>query len=150
MATDVWQFDRPKGRKPLWACRVTDGATVIFASRSVSLRLLSRDAARWLGRLVEAAHQRGCPVAATLEWTGDLEDDCQVKWKQLWAHAEHLQGRRRGGIWYCSVTGRDGHRFFHTIDSPDIQLRSGAAARWLCELLMRAADSGILEADTAE
>ena len=138
MTTEVWQFDRPKGRPPVWACRVTDGPTVIFESYAVSLRLLSRDAASWIARVVEELHGAVYP----LEWRGDLEDDCSAAWKRFVAHAEHLQGPHRGGIWYCSVSDLDGKRFFHTADRKDIQPKSGAAARWLCELVISAAEAG--------
>ena len=145
MTTEVWQFDRPKGRKPIWACRVMDDATVIFESRVVAVRLLSCDAASWIARMVEALHG----ATQSLEWRGDLEDDCSAVWKRFGAHAEHLNGPRRGGIWYCSVDDLDGKRFFHTADNPDIQPRSGAAARWLCELVVSLADAGLVEAYAA-
>jgi hypothetical protein len=51
MTTEIWQQDRPKGRNPYWAFRVTAGERVIFQSREVSVRLLSRDAAFWIARL---------------------------------------------------------------------------------------------------
>lgn len=145
MTTEVWLQDRPKGRKPCWAFRVTDGEQLIFQSRQVSVRLLSRDAACWVARLVDALHGPGKP----LEWRGDLEDDCSAASKNLGAHAEHLHGPRRGGNWYCSVGGLDGTRFFHTADQNDVQPRNGGAARWLCELVISAADAGILESYAA-
>jgi hypothetical protein len=141
MATEVWQQNRPKGRKPCWAFRVTDGEKVIFQSRQVSMRLLSHDAAFWVARLVETLHGPGQP----LEWRGEMEDDCSAIWKDFDAHAEHLHGPRRGGSWYCSVSGPDMTRFFHTADQTDVRPRSGCAARWLCELVISAADLGLIE-----
>lgn len=145
MTTEVWQQDRPKGRSACWAYRVTEGEKLIFQSQQVSVRLLSRDAAFWIARLIEALHGPGQP----LEWCGDLEDDCSAIWKNLGAHAEHSQGPRRSGLWYCAVRRSDGMRFFHTADRGDVQPRSGSAARWLCELVISAADAGMIESYAA-
>ena len=141
MGIEIWQLERPKGRKPRWAYRITDDVTYVFDSRSVSVHVLSPDAARWIARLIEGLRSR----TQTLHWNGDLKDDCSAVWKKFHAHAEHLQGPRRGGIWYCSVGDVDGNRFFHTADYPDIQPRSGAAARWLCELMISSANAGFLQ-----
>jgi hypothetical protein len=141
MTTEIWQQDRPKGRNACWAFRVTDGDSVIFQSRQVSVRLLSRDAASWVARMIEELRGPG----RSLEWQGDMEDDCSAVWRTFGAHAEHLHGPRRGGSWYCSVGGPNGTRFFHRADRADVQPRSGGAARWLCELVISAADAGLLE-----
>ena len=141
MPCEIWQQDRPKGRKPVWAFRLIDGATESFTSQCISVRLLTRDAAAWVAGLVEA--QRGSTLL--LPWTGDFDDDCSVTWKRLYAHAEHMEGPRRGGIWFCSVSDLDGKRLFHTADNADVQPKSGSAARWLCELIISSADSGILD-----
>lgn len=87
---------------------------------------------------------------AELEWGGDYDDDCSAVTDGLYTHAEHLEGSRRGGIWYCSVSEQCGRkRLFHTADQPDIQPRNGAAARWLCELVICSATKGLLEAYSA-
>ena len=146
MPIDVWEMNRPDGGARLWACKVSVGAEIVFDSQNVSLRLKSKQAAEWLARQVEKSHLI-CPVAL-LEppvWAGDLNDDCRMMMGNLAAHAEWLSGPRRGGEWYCSVREAGGRVHFHTIDAPGIQPKSGAAARWLCELILRLVVNGILE-----
>lgn len=144
MNTEIWQRDRPKGRKPVWAFRVTDGATLNFDSQRVANRLVSREAASWIAQLVEKLRGVGKP----LEWRGDLQDDCSATRQEYAAHAEHLQGPKRGGSWYCSVS-RDGKLLFNSADRNDIHPSSGAGARWLCELVISAAESGVFPLPTS-
>lgn len=142
MTTEIWQQVRPNRRNPCWAFRVTDEATEVFQSRQTSIHFLSRDAAASVTRMVAAVRGPG----QSLDWLGDLDDDCSAAWNDFSAHAEHMQDPRRGGNWYCSVTRTDGSRFFHTADQPDIRPRSGASARWLCELVISAAEAGVIDA----
>ena len=81
----------------------------------------------------------------SLDWHGIFNDDCAATWKNYQAHAEHLSGPQRGGIWYCSVSDAEGGRYFHTADRSDIQPKNGVAARWLCELVVSAAEQGVIE-----
>lgn len=143
MGIDIWKSIRQKKREPLWSYRVIDGEKVIFQSRQVSVRFLNQDAALWVARLVEQLGGPGEPLG----WTGDLADDCSVETKELLGRAEHLYGPRRGGAWYCAVYGTPLSRYFHTADRIDIQSRSGSAARWLCELVISAAEVGLIQAE---
>jgi hypothetical protein len=141
MAAEVWQFVRPKGRASRWAFRVALGGAVVFESAWVSVRCSAREDARWLAGLVEALADRGalpgCPGHPGLvTWGGDLDDDCWASVGEFHAHAEHLSGPSRGGLWYCSVSRR-GVGVFHSGDH-GVQPRSGRAARWLCEVVMAA------------
>ncbi len=140
MSIEVWLQHRPKGRTPYWACRVCDGDHVLWASRQVSVRLLSRDAALWIATMIAALNG----PAPRLEWSGDLKDDCKSSFGEFSAHAEWLCGPRRGGRWYCSVNGPAGTRYFHTADQNDIQPRNADAARWLCELVIAAGAAGVI------
>lgn len=142
MPIQVWSASRPKNRPPVWACRVKEGETIVFDSAWVSVRLLSQAGAIWLAELVQMLHIRGgfsappghgpTPSAQVL-WHGDLRDDCSATIGGYFAHAEHMSGPRRGGIWYCSVQNEK-EVIFHTAVNCDIQPRNGEAARWLCEL----------------
>jgi hypothetical protein len=145
MAAEVWERIRPKGRPPVWAFRVTSGDVVVFESAWVAVRFSTRSDAVWLASLVDRLVAHGRPPArpgttnlAGVRWNGDLADDCWTTVGNIDAHAEHLYGPRRGGAWYCSV-GRQGESLFHTADI-GIQPRSSVAARWMCELVMSAAE----------
>lgn len=145
MAAEVWLETRPKGRPPRWAFRVTAGGAVAFESSRVAIRFGVEADAAWLAGLVDALVARGESPGqpgrfAGIRWEGDLGDDCWAALGEMHAHAEHMQGPRRGGAWYCSVE-RPGHRLFHTADC-GARPRSGASARWLCELVMRSERSG--------
>jgi hypothetical protein len=149
MAVEVWQYARPKGRPSRWAFRVTRDGAVAFDSSWVAIRYSAQEDASWLAGLIDSLVARGMPpgrpghpstTSAGMQWDGDLDDDCRVTASDMYAHAEHLHGPRRGGAWYCSVT-RSGERLFHTADW-GVQPRSGVAARWLCELVMCAELSG--------
>jgi hypothetical protein len=126
----------------VWAFRVTIGGRIVFESRGVSIRFMSREAASQIAELVEALDG----AVWALAWRGDPADDCSATWGRFGAHAEHIRGPRRGGSWYCSVFGSDGERYFHTADENDVQPRSGQAARWICELVVAAGDLGIVKA----
>ena len=152
MSVVIWEAARPKQRHPQWAFRVMVGDAVVFDSAWVALRYGSRDDAAWLAgvirRLTESWTPEGGqadlrPGSSSVRWTGDLSDDCTAEILGYRAHAEHLHGPRRGGAWYCGVHC-EGGRIFHTADRR-IEPKKGEAARWLCEVLARAASSGILE-----
>lgn len=146
MTVEVWRLDRRSGREALFACRIKDDSGVVFESRTVALRLRSQKAAAWLARQVQVAHETGSRSSTRrLEWTGNLKDDCQAEWEGLFAHAEWLYGRRRGGSWYCAVTAADGRRVFHTADSCEVEPKNGFAARWLCELMIYLDRNDIVE-----
>jgi hypothetical protein len=149
MAVEVWQYARPGGRSPRWAFRVTAGGAVVFESAWVSVRYQAREDAAWLAELIDALAEQGafhgCPGHPTsaplaVRWDGDLGDDCSATVGTLYAHAEHLSGPFRGGVWYCSVR-REGESLFHTAER-GVQPRSGEAARWLCEVVLGAAVAG--------
>jgi hypothetical protein len=146
MTVKVWQQARPKGRPPRWAFRVTGRNAVVFESAWVAIRYAVREDASWLALLIDSLVARGTlpgrsghptPALAGMRWDGDPVDDCRVTVGDMCAHAEHLHGPHRGGAWYCSVS-RSGELLFHTADL-GIQPRNGAAARWLCELVMYSA-----------
>lgn len=143
VAVQLWQRSRPKGRSPLWAFRVLNKTVVVFESAWVSVRYQTREDALWLANLIESLAERelfgGCPghrvaIVEHVSWSGDLGDDCVAVAGDLSAHAEHLFGPSRGGAWYCSVS-EGMETIFHTVDC-GIRPRSGAAARWLCEVVM--------------
>ena len=143
MAVEVWQYARPKGRPPRWAFRVTSEDAVVFESAWVAIRYFTREDASWLAELIDSLVARcvfpGCPghpaaAPVMVRWDGNLSDDCSARVGDTYAHAEHLYGPRRGGVWYCSVCRRD-ESLFHTADR-GVQPRSSEAARWLCELIM--------------
>jgi hypothetical protein len=149
MATEVWLQARPKGRPPRWAFRVTAGGAVAFESARAAIRYATGEDAAWLAGVIDSLVARGLspghpgrpfPGLGRIEWVGDLDDDCSATQGDVRAHAEHLHGPRRGGAWYCSVV-RSGRRLFHTADC-GIQPSRGAAARWLCELIMVVERSG--------
>jgi hypothetical protein len=153
VTVEVLLVSRPKNRPVQWACRVSDGQNVIFDSKWVSLRLHSQDAAKWLADLVVATSNQGAfwpPPGhrandrSLAAWDGDLNDDCVSSLGDLCAHAEWCKGPRHGGVWFCMVSSRDlDSRYFHDLDI-GVQPSTGTAARWLCELVMSAANSGIL------
>jgi hypothetical protein len=148
MAVTVWEVPRGKHRSPVWACRVTAGETVVFDSAWVSVRYRTTEDARWLATLVEALHDGGAflgppghrRVEPDVRWAGPLNDDCAAFAGGLYAHAEHLDGPRRGGVWYCAVS-REGTFLFHTSDRGVVP-RDGEAARWLCEVVIAAVRAG--------
>ena len=151
MTVELWQAPRPKGRPSRWAFRVTAGDAVVFESAWVSVRYLGREDAAWLAGLIDALAARGeftgCPghpgqVARPMPWQGDLGDDCSASVGDLSCHAEHMHGPVRGGVWYCAA-GRGGEALLHTAER-GVQPRSGEAARWLCEIVIRAAVAGVL------
>jgi hypothetical protein len=152
MPVEVWQFARPKGRPPRWAFRVIAAGSIVFESAWVSVRYVARQDAEWLAGLIDGLADRGIypgspghrgQVACQLSWVGELDDDCGAVAGDLVCHAEHLSGPFRGGMWYCSVS-RSGVFHFHTGDS-GVRPRSGVAARWLCEIVVRAEIAGLLE-----
>ncbi|HYH69632.1 MAG TPA: hypothetical protein VD866_33355 [Urbifossiella sp.] len=148
MAVSVWEAARGKHRPPVWACRVTAGEAVAFDSSWVSVRFRTADDARWFVGLVQTLYNRGAflgppghrRVEPDVRWGGRLNDDCAAFAGDLYAHAEHLDGPRRGGVWYCSVS-RGGSYLFHTADRGVVP-RDGEAARWLCEVIIAAARAG--------
>jgi len=108
----------------------------------------------WLAGLIDGLATRdafpGCPghlgrATTEVRWTGDLGDDCSAVVGDFNCHAEHSCGPARGGVWYCSVY-RSGVRIFHTADR-GVQPRSGKAARWLCEVMIAAEVTGLVEHD---
>ena len=114
----------------------------MFESAWVSIRYSTRGDAAWLAGLVDGLAVReervgrpGAPSTVGVPWEGDLNDDCWIGAGDWRAHAEHIDGPRHGGAWYCSVN-RAGERLFHTADW-GVQPRNGAAARWLCELIIK-------------
>jgi hypothetical protein len=125
---------------------VTREDRVIFESSWTSLDLRSAAAAHWLAGVVAELSDSGvfrappghCKEPSPYCWSGDLDDDCVLREQVGMAHAEHLDGPRNGGIWYCSVYGQNDTPLFHTADSPDVVPRNGSAARWLCELFISA------------
>lgn len=152
MPVEVWEVARPKRRDHRWAFRVTVGDAVAFDSEWVSLRYASREDAEWLAGVIHqlaesVAPGKECsdlrPSPSEAQWWGDLSDDCLADILGYAAHAEHMSGPRRGGAWYCGVRCNGG-RIFHTADR-GVEPKSGEAARWLCEVLARAASLGILK-----
>jgi hypothetical protein len=153
IGSQVWQLHRPKLRPSVWACYVHVGSKTVFDSRWLSLRLWSESAGNWLAGLVADLHAQGIlpspwchasqPNLQPIVWTGEMDDDCHATLGEFQAHAEWQHGPRRGGHWYCQVRGPLG-QYFHTADRNDIQPRNGVAARWLCEVVMRAASISLL------
>jgi hypothetical protein len=146
MVVEVWQHVRPKGRPPRWAFRVTRGDAIAFESTWVAIRYSTREDASWLAELIDSLVARGrqpgrpghpASPGAGIRWDGDPKDDCRASVGDMYAHAEHIHGPRRGGAWYCSFS-RAGEQLFHTADR-GVQPRSGGAARWLCEVVMYSA-----------
>jgi hypothetical protein len=130
-------MNRPKGRAPIWVVRVFDDGALAFSSDTKSIRFRSEDDAKLLGRAIATALDAGAPIdRSDIVWAGDLSDDCTAEIGRFGAHAEHLHGPRRGGLWYCQVYG-----VFHSADW-GIVPRNGNAARWLCELVASAAECG--------
>lgn len=127
---ETTELPRKRGRHPRWRVRIVREDTCVFDSRSVSVRIPDRQAAAQLGDLVTKAVEMGLDVRTfpNAVWDGDLDDDCSATIHGFRAHAEHLEGPKDGGTWYCSVGD-----IFHTADvgfSP----KNGRAARWLCEV----------------
>lgn len=72
------------------------------------------------------------------EWTGDLCDDCTCKAGPLLAHVECLSDEPE--VWHASVNlfyRVKGDPDIFRADTADIIPKTGEAARWLCELVMR-------------
>lgn len=128
--------ERPKGRTPIWVVRLRDGDAIAFTSETRSLHLRDEAAARLLGRALATCLASGVSMRSDVDWQGDLSDDCTARIGRFQAHAEHLQGPRRGGVWYCQV--------FDVLHSEEAGIvpRSGRAARWLCEVIAVAAELG--------
>lgn len=139
MAITIQRLDPASDKPSLWAFRI-DRPGYAFDSRSVSIRLTTRESADWLATLVD---RLSCGPRPQLDWTGDLDDDCSIKWMHFYAHAEHMSGPRRGGNWYCSVQDET-HRYFHTADRQDCRPKTSSAARWMCETIMTAAAHGLV------
>ena len=131
-----------------WSFAISQDGTTLFDSTSLGVRLTTRQAAEWLSALIEHLIATGVSINDyDLVWSGDLDDDCHFTDEPFRAHAEHLAGPRRAGVWYCAVTDTKGNqRYFHTADFPGIEPKSGAAARKLCLMAMSAARSGFLVA----
>ncbi|UXI70117.1 hypothetical protein [Tahibacter amnicola] len=127
---------RPKGRSPAYALRLYCNGALVFDSAWVAITLEDAQAADWLARLVEDACRSGSLVPppgrrshrSTLAWDGDPDDDTSAVAAGREARAEHLDGPRRGGRWCCAVSPG-----FHSGDYAGLLVRSGLAARWLCE-----------------
>lgn len=94
-----------------------------------------------------AAMLRVAVEAATdpIVWASDLSDDCTATWRGMNAHAECLDVSRpddpeSSDSWYCSVWAahppRSAEELFHS-GSDGIHPNSGAAARRLCEMILR-------------
>lgn len=103
LAAEVWLETRPKGRPPRWAFRATVGGAVAFESSRVAIRFGVEADAAWLAGLVDALVARGESPGqpgrfAGIRWEGDLGDDCWAALGEMRAHAEHMQGPRRGGV----------------------------------------------------
>ena len=80
------QKERPTGREPIWVVRVISGDRLAFSSEGKPLR-----------RAVATALETGVPIfAGDVEWQGDPNDDCSTTIGRFHAHAEHLEGPRRG------------------------------------------------------
>lgn len=147
----IEELERADGKPKLWACAVLEDGHTAFSSRSVSLRLRDESAARWLGELVVSLLADGTALPMISHqrtdkplWEGDLDDDCHLDAGGHRAHVEWMSGPRRGGSWYCAVVSADGRRLFHTADFNTIQPKSGAAARWLCELIIQCGECGAI------
>lgn len=101
--------------------------------------MLTEREVRW----INAARNRWLAIDATDPpiWTGDLEDDCHLHWRNYFAHAECLNRNQ----WHCmvwkEVEGRE-IQVFHA-DESDILPKTGRASRWLCELVIAAASVGV-------
>ena len=129
--------ERPKGREPRWVVSVVDGGQIAFSSEHVSVRFRGESGAELLGRAVVSVLDAGAPLTCSdAAWEGDVNDDTRAKIGAFDAHAEHLEGPRRGGIWYFQVYG-----VVHSGEA-GIEARSGRAARWLCEVFANAAGHG--------
>jgi hypothetical protein len=129
-----------------WSFVLTqDGATAVD-SDSLGIRMTTRCAAEWLSALVEHLIAKGAlPQASDSLWHGDLNDDCHFHESPFRAHAEHMTGPRRGGVWYCAVDDTiTGRRYFHTADFPGVEPKTGTAARRLCAMVVLAAKCGFL------
>jgi len=66
-------------------------------------------------------------------WEGDLDDDCRARWRGLRAHAEAMDEN----AWYCSVRVEDADDDLFHSSTDDVVPITGAAARKLCEMVMR-------------
>ena len=145
MTIEVNVTDRPKGRSALWGFKILDKENIVFDDSWVSIKFLNQKSAIWMAEIVEKLYEKGLilPRTAQKNWERDLDYDCILQEGNLFAHAEHMEGPKgKGGIWYCQVHSKD-RRYFHTSDH-DIQPRSGAAARWLCEIIILAVINRIL------
>ena len=146
----VTPLQRPKQRSLVWTFVVKIADRIAFDSRWISVKMHDEASARWLDDIVLSLTEAGVklPRVPVAKWSGNLDDDCWLKEGDFYAHAEHMYGSRgKGGFWYCQ-TGRgafpDSMTYFHTAKG-GITLRSGVAARWLCETVIAAARTGVLE-----
>ena len=129
--------ERPKGRAPTWVMRIFDGDRVVFTSDQLSVRFRDEKSALMLGDATLIALEAGFSlINRKTSWDGDLSDDCSARIGSFTAHAEHLDGPKRGGNWYFQV-----HDVLHS-ETSGIQPRSGDSARQICEIVAAAADSG--------
>jgi hypothetical protein len=88
------------------ACRVVIDSAVLFDSEWLSIRFANRRAAEILASLAVSAlgagvYRRppghtagGLEPETTLQWKGDLNDDCAARVDDLLAHAEWMNGPR--------------------------------------------------------
>jgi hypothetical protein len=148
MKIEIFQRPRAKGRSAAWTLVISTAEDhVLFDSRWVSIRFSSEQGARDFGELILATQEAGTyrpppgyasddEGAIGISWSGDLLDDCVARVDHFIAHAEWLTGSkgRKGGNWFCAVWKGD-QRLWHTADV-DVVPRSGAVARWVCELVI--------------
>lgn len=144
MKWEIRQMQRLKGRTPVWTCKIRDESLVIFDDEWVSLKFLNEASAKWFADLITALHAAHVciPRKTQRTWSGKLDDDCWLESQEGYAHAEHIDGPfGKGGIWYCHVSFHN-RSVFYSADQ-DIQIRSGAAARWLSEIILLAVIHGV-------
>jgi len=147
---EVFEKRRPKGRSPLWSCRVFEDDLILFSDDWVSVRFRTESSASWFADLFSRAlgvgvvhlpKGFGVDHSFKLEWSGDLDDDCYASGAGYGAHVEHIGGPMgKGGVWHCEVDG-----LFHLADVPGLEVRSCAAGRWLCEFVLAAHQLGAYE-----
>lgn len=156
MEIEILQKPRAKGRSAVWTLVVrTADHHVIFDSRWISIRFPSEKGAHDFAELILSTQKAGIyrpppghesldGVATGISWSGDLLDDCVARLDDFVAHAEWLTGSqgRKGGNWFCAVWKGD-QRLWHTADV-DVVPRSGAAARWICELVIALAKTSTI------
>ena len=139
LQSTIKRLVRDHNRPTIYRLIIRDNESVVFDDAWHSIKFMTRAAAEWFADLLQNLMALGGQVNREVchTWQGDLMDDCSLKVPEYDCHAEHLQGPfGKGGIWCCQVWS-GARSVFHSADH-ELQIRSGPAARWLCELMVQA------------